>query len=413
VDILAFFSIFVRKIKTNEKPEIIKIMYKVLTLNKIDPQGLSHFPEKIYEVGNDITGPDAIVLRSFNMHAMEMPVSLKAIARAGAGVNNIPIEKCTEKGIVVFNTPGANANGVKELIIAGLLLASRDIIGGIEWAKTLVGQGDQVPALIEKGKSNYGGYEIQGKTLAVIGLGAIGVLVANAAQQLGMDVIGFDPYLSVSQALKLSNKIHVARSVESALANADFVSLNIPQTSETKNFICKDKLKLMKDGVKILNFSRGGLVNGADLSDAIESGKVARYVTDFPDEDVLKMKNVICIPHLGASTEESETNCAIMAVDQLREYFENGNIINSVNFPQVDMERSDGARVVVANRNVPYMVSQITSILSNAGANILNMVNKNRNDVAYNIIDIDQPSLGEDVHEKLLAIEGVFMVRFL
>lgn len=388
-------------------------MYKVLTLNKIDPQGLSHFPNEKYQTGNDVSEPDAIVLRSFNMHDMELPASLKAVARAGAGVNNIPIEKCTEKGIVVFNTPGANANGVKELIIAGLLLASRDITGGIEWAKTLIGKGDQVPALVEKGKANYGGYEIQGKTLAVIGLGAIGVLLANTAQQLGMEVIGFDPYLSVSQALKLSNKIQVARSVESALANADFVSLNIPQTSETKNFICKDKLKLMKDGVKILNFSRGGLVNDADLADAIESGKVARYVTDFPDEDVLKMKNTICIPHLGASTEESETNCAVMAVDQLREYFENGNIINSVNFPQVDMERSGGLRVVVGNRNVPYMVSQITNVLSGEGANILNMLNKNRNDVAYNIIDIDKESLNNSVKEKLLAIEGVFMVRFL
>lgn len=388
-------------------------MYKVLTLNKIDPQGLSHFPESNYQVGSNTADPDAIVLRSFNMHEMELPISLKAVARAGAGVNNIPIDKCTEKGIVVFNTPGANANGVKELIIAGLLLSSRDIVGGIEWAKTLIGKGDQVPTLVEKGKANYGGFEIQGKTLAVIGLGAIGVLVANAAQQLGMEVVGFDPYLSVTQALKLSNKIQVARSVESALANADFVSLNIPQTAETKNYICKDKLKLMKDGVKILNFSRGGLVNNADLAVAIENGKVARYVTDFPDEDVLKMKNTICIPHLGASTEESETNCAIMAVDQLREYFENGNIINSVNFPQVELERSGGVRVVVANRNVPYMVSQITSILGGEGANILNMVNKNRNDVAYNIIDIDLVGMKEEVQEKLLAIEGVFMVRFL
>jgi D-3-phosphoglycerate dehydrogenase len=388
-------------------------MYKVLTLNKIDPQGLSHFPDERYQIGNDLTDPDAIVLRSFNMHDMDLPASLKAIARAGAGVNNIPIDKCTAKGVVVFNTPGANANGVKELILAGLLLASRDIVGGISWAKTLIGQGDQVPALVEKGKANYGGYEIQGKTLAVIGLGAIGVLVANAAQQLGMEVIGYDPYLSVSQALKLSNKIQVARTVESALSQADFVSLNIPQTSETKHYICKDKLKLMKDGVKILNFSRGGLVNDADLADAIEGGKVARYVTDFPDEDVLKMKNTICIPHLGASTEESETNCAVMAVDQLREYFENGNIINSVNFPQVDMERSGGMRVVVANHNVPNMVSQIASILANEGANIQNMVNKNKNDVAYNIIDIDKKEMAEEVKSRLLAIEGVFMVRFL
>lgn len=388
-------------------------MYRILTLNKIDPQGLSHFPKESYAVGDNISDPDAIVLRSFNMHNMELPASLKAVARAGAGVNNIPIDLCTEKGIVVFNTPGANANGVKELVIAGLLMSSRDIAGGIEWAKTLIGQGDQVPALIEKGKSNFGGYEIQGKTLLVIGLGAIGVLVANAAQQLGMDVIGFDPYLGVSQALKLSNKIQVARSLETAMANADFISLNIPLTPETKNYICRDKMKQMKKGVKILNFSRGGLVNDLDLVEALESGHVARYVTDFPDENVLKMKNTICIPHLGASTEESETNCAIMAVDQLREYFENGNIINSVNFPQVDLERSGGMRVVVANRNVPHMVSQITNILGNERANILNMVNKNKNNVAYNIIDIDQKELGEEVKNKLLAVDGVFMVRFL
>jgi D-3-phosphoglycerate dehydrogenase len=388
-------------------------MYKVLTLNKIDPIGLSHFPEENYSIGNEFTDPDAIVLRSFNMHSMELPPTLKAIARAGAGVNNIPVDVCSQKGIVVFNTPGANANGVKELVLAGLLLASRDIIGGVEWAKTLVGQGDQVPSLIEKGKSNYGGYEIQGKSLLVVGLGAIGVQVANAALQLGMNVTGYDPYLSVTQALKLSNKIQVARSLELALGSADFISLNIPLTPETKHYICKTKMGQMKDGVKILNFSRGGLVNDADLAEALESGKVARYVTDFPDEDVLKMKNAICIPHLGASTEESETNCAVMAVDQLREYFENGNIINSVNFPQVDLERSGGMRVVVANRNVPNMVSQIASILANAGANILNMVNKNRNDLAYNIIDIDKTEMGDDIKQSLLAIDGVFMVRFL
>ena len=388
-------------------------MYKVLTLNKIDPIGLSHFPEENYSIGNEFTDPDAIVLRSFNMHSMELPPTLKAIARAGAGVNNIPVDVCSQKGIVVFNTPGANANGVKELVLAGLLLASRDIIGGVEWAKTLVGQGDQVPSLIEKGKSNYGGYEIQGKSLLVVGLGAIGVQVANAALQLGMNVTGYDPYLSVTQALKLSNKIQVARSLELALGSADFISLNIPLTSETKHYICKTKMGQMKDGVKILNFSRGGLVNDADLAEALESGKVARYVTDFPDEDVLKMKNAICIPHLGASTEGSETNCAVMAGDQLREYFENGNIINSVNFPQVDLERSGGMRVVVANRNVPNMVSQIASILANAGANILNMVNKNRNDLAYNIIDIDKTEMGDDIKQSLLAIDGVFMVRFL
>lgn len=388
-------------------------MYKILTLNKIDPKGLGQFPAGLYTISSEEAQPDAIVLRSFNMHEMELPSSVKAIARAGAGVNNIPIDRCTEKGIVVFNTPGANANGVKELVLAGLLLSSRDIVGGVEWARTLIGEGDKVPALVEKGKANFGGNEIQGKVLSVIGLGAIGVLVANAALQLGMEVVGFDPYLSVSQALKLSNKITVARSIESALANADFISLNIPLTAETKNYICEKKIALMKDGVTILNFSRGGLVNDAELEVALNSGKVGKYVTDFPDEAVLKMKNTLCIPHLGASTDESETNCAIMAADQIRDYFENGNIVNSVNFPQVELERNGGLRVIVANRNVPNMVSQIASILGSEGVNILNMVNKNRNDIAYNIIDIDRTELSDEVGQKLRAIDGVFLVRFI
>lgn len=388
-------------------------MYKILTLNKIDPKGLDQFPSDRYSIAGEVADPDAIVLRSYNMHDMDIPSSVKAIARAGAGVNNIPIDRCTEKGIVVFNTPGANANGVKELVLAGLLLSSRDVVGGVVWARTLIGEGDKVPQLVEKGKANFGGHEIQGKVLSVIGLGAIGVLVANAALQLGMEVVGYDPYLSVSQALKLSNKITVARSIESALANADFVSLNIPLTGETKNYICEKKIGLMKDGVTILNFSRGGLVNDADLEVALNSGKVARYVTDFPDEAVLKMKNTLCIPHLGASTDESETNCAIMAVDQIREYFENGNIVNSVNFPQVELERNGGLRVIVANRNVPNMVSQIASILGAEGVNILNMVNKNRNEIAYNIIDIDRSELGAEVGQKLKAIDGVFLVRFI
>ncbi len=388
-------------------------MYKILTLNKIDPKGLDQFPSNRYSIAGEVADPDAIVLRSYNMHDMDIPSSVKAIARAGAGVNNIPIDRCTEKGIVVFNTPGANANGVKELVLAGLLLSSRDVVGGVVWARTLIGEGDKVPQLVEKGKANFGGHEIQGKVLSVIGLGAIGVLVANAALQLGMEVVGYDPYLSVSQALKLSNKITVARSIESALANADFVSLNIPLTGETKNYICEKKIGLMKDGVTILNFSRGGLVNDADLEVALNSGKVARYVTDFPDEAVLKMKNTLCIPHLGASTDESETNCAIMAVDQIREYFENGNIVNSVNFPQVELERNGGLRVIVANRNVPNMVSQIASILGAEGVNILNMVNKNRNEIAYNIIDIDRSELGAEVGQKLKAIDGVFLVRFI
>lgn len=388
-------------------------MFKIQTLNKIDTEGLNLFPLSSYEIASELPNPDAIVLRSFEMHSMELPLSLKAVARAGAGVNNIPIDKCTENGIVVFNTPGANANGVKELVIAGMLLASRDISGGIEWAKTLVGQGDQVPALIEKGKNNFAGQEIQGKTLAVIGLGAIGVLIANAATALGMKVIGYDPYMSVKQALKLSREVIWVEGIQPLLSQADYVTINIPQTAETKGYLNKEKFKMMKPGVRIMNFARGGLVNNNDLKDAIAEGKVACYVTDFPDETTLKMDKVISIPHLGASTVESETNCAIMAVNQTKEFLEHGNIINSVNFPDAEMEMHNEARILVANRNVPNMVSQISAVLGAEGLNIDNMLNKKRGEMAYNIIDVDKPVIDESIREKLLAIDGIFMVRII
>ncbi len=388
-------------------------MFKIQTLNKIDAEGLSLFPLSAYETTSELPNPDAIVLRSFEMHNMELPASLKAVARAGAGVNNIPIDKCTEKGIVVFNTPGANANGVKELVIAGLLLASRDITESIVWAKTLIGQGDQVPALIEKGKNNFAGQEIQGKTLAVIGLGAIGVLIANAATALGMKVIGYDPYMSVKQALKLSREVIWVEGIQPLLSQADYITINIPQTPETKGYLNKEKFKMMKPGVRIMNFARGGLVNNEHLKEAIAEGKVARYVTDFPDETTLKMDKVISIPHLGASTVESETNCAIMAVNQTKEFLEHGNIINSVNFPDAEMEMHNEARILVANRNVPNMVSQISAVLGAEGLNIDNMLNKKRNDMAYNIIDVDRPVIDESIREKLLAIDGIFMVRII
>ncbi|MDX9882704.1 MAG: phosphoglycerate dehydrogenase [Prolixibacteraceae bacterium] len=388
-------------------------MFKIQTLNKIDSEGLKLFPSDQYKITGDMADPDAIIVRSAAMHDMELPLELKAIARAGAGVNNIPIEKCTEKGIVVFNTPGANANAVKELVIAGLLLSSRDIAASIEWCKALIGKGSEVPALVEEGKKNYGGTEIKGKTLAVIGLGAIGVLIANAAQALGMEVLGYDPYISVKQAWRLSRNVKSAESIETLLSHADYVSINIPQTPETKGYINKDKIRMMKDGVKILNFARGGLVNNKDIKEALESGKVSRYVTDFPDEEVLMMKNVIAIPHLGASTEESETNCAIMAVEQVRDYLEKGNIVNSVNFPTAEMERNGGARIVIANKNIPNMVGQITSKLASEGINIANMLNKNKADIAYNIIDIDGSDPSDSLIDKLLSIDGVFMVRIL
>jgi D-3-phosphoglycerate dehydrogenase len=388
-------------------------MFKIQTLNKIDAEGLTLFPLSKYEITSELPNPDAIVLRSFEMHGMELPDSLKAVARAGAGVNNIPIDKCTEKGIVVFNTPGANANGVKELVIAGLLLSSRNIAGGVEWAKTLIGQGDQVPALIEKGKNNFAGNEIQGKTLAVIGLGAIGVLVANAATALGMRVIGYDPYMTVKQALKLSREVTWVEGILPLLSQADYVTINIPQTAETKGYLNKEKFKMMKKGVRILNFARGGLVNNTDLAEAIAEGKVDCYVTDFPDETTLKMDKVISIPHLGASTVESETNCAIMAVNQIKEFLECGNIINSVNFPEAQMETHNEARILVANQNVPNMVSQISAVLAAEEINIDQMLNKKRDNIAYNIIDVDKKVIDESIREKLMTIEGIFMVRII
>jgi D-3-phosphoglycerate dehydrogenase / 2-oxoglutarate reductase len=388
-------------------------MYKIQTLNKIDHEGLQVFPATKYEIANVFPDPDAIVLRSFSMHELEIPSSVKAIARAGAGVNNIPIAKCTEKGIVVFNTPGANANGVKELVIAGLLLASRNIIGGVQWAKTLAEEGDNVAALVEKGKANFGGTEIKGKSLAVIGLGAIGVLVANAAQSLGMKVVGYDPYISVDHAWNLHHDISRAFSIESLLGKADFITLQIPLMAETRGFINAEKLKMMKHGVKILNFARGELVINSDIKAAMESCKVAAYFTDFPDAELLKMDKVVAIPHLGASTNESEVNCAIMAAEQIRNFFENGNIRNSVNFPAAEMERNGGARLLITNKNIPNILSQITTILAQAGINIDNMLNKNKGDIAYNIIDTNNSILSDEIIDKIKSVDGVFMVRAL
>ncbi len=388
-------------------------MYKIQTLNKIDGEGLKLLPLDNYEIASEMTTPDGIILRSFKMHDMELPSSLKAVARAGAGVNNIPIDKCTDKGIVVFNTPGANANAVKEISIAALMLASRDITGGVEWCKTIADKGDEIPALVEAGKKNYGGNEIKGKTLAVIGMGAIGVIVANAAQALGMHVIGYDPFMSVKAALRLSRNVEMASGIETLLTQADYIALHLPQNEKTKGFINAEKIGMMKDGVKILNFARGGLVDNAALKEALEANKIARYVTDFPDAEVLSMKNVVAIPHLGASTQESETNCAVMAANQMKDFLENGNIINSVNFPVAEMERGEGTRILVANKNVPNMVSQISKILADDKVNIQNMLNKNRDEIAYNIIDVNNTSVSKKVENDLKAIDGVIMVRII
>jgi len=388
-------------------------MYKIQTLNKIASEGLAKFPRDDYEIASEILNPDAILLRSADMHEMTLPGTVKAIARAGAGVNNIPVPKMTEQGIVVFNTPGANANAVKELVIAALLFSSRPVIAANKWAAGLSGKGDEIPDLAEKGKSQFVGPEIMGKTLGVVGLGAIGAMVANNAVDLGMNVIGFDPFISVDAAWSLSRAVQKAESLDALLAKADYLTIHVPQTNDTKGFINADKIAVMKKGVRLLNFARGGLVVNKDILAALDSGKVACFVTDFADEELLKNDKVICLPHLGASTPEAEDNCAFMAVDQLRDFLENGNIINSVNFPKTKLDEaipSGGARLCIANKNVPNMVGQITTVLANEKMNIAAMVNQNRADVAYNLIDVEG-EVPSTVIEKLKAIQGVINVR--
>ena len=388
-------------------------MYKIQTLNKISPDGLANFPRDDYEIASEILNPDAILVRSADMHTMDIPASVKAVARAGAGTNNIPIPELTERGVIVFNTPGANANAVKELVIAALLFSSRPVHKAAEWAKGLAGNGDAIPDMAEKGKSQFVGPEIKGKTLGVIGLGAIGAMVANTAIGLGMDVIGYDPYISVDAAWSLSRAVHKAESLESLLSKSDYVTIHIPQTNDTKGYINADRIAMMKKGVRLLNFARGGLVVNADVLAAIESGKIASFVTDFADEELLKNDKVICLPHLGASTPEAEDNCAFMAVAQLRDFLENGNITNSVNFPKCRMDEpvpQNGTRLCIANRNVPNMVGQITTILADAKMNIAAMVNQNRANVAYNIIDVEN-AIDDSIVEKIRAIDGVITVR--
>ena len=390
-------------------------MYKIQTLNKIAPEGLAIFPRDDYEIASEILNPDAILVRSAEMHELELPGTVKAIARAGAGVNNIPIAKCTEKGVVVFNTPGANANAVKELVIAALLFSSRPVHKAADWAKGLTGKGDEIPDLAEKGKSQFVGPEIKGKTLGVIGLGAIGAMVANDAVGLGMNVIGYDPFISVDAAWSLSRAVVKAESLDALLSKADYISIHVPQTNDTKGFINADKLRIMKKGVRILNFARGGLVNNADMIAAIKDGKVACHVTDFADEALLATEGVICLPHLGASTPEAEDNCAFMAVNQLIDFLENGNIVNSVNFPKCKIDGCippAGARLCIANKNVPNMIGQITSVLAGAKLNIASMTNQNRSDVAYNLIDVED-RVSANVVANIKDIDGVIGVRVI
>lgn len=383
-------------------------MFNILTLNKIAKCGLDKLGSN-YAVTDDINAnADGIILRSYKMHDMELPSSLKAVARAGAGVNNIPIDKCTEKGVVVFNTPGANANAVKELVIAGMLLASRDVIGGVEWANTLTG--DDVDKQVEKGKSNFAGNEIKGKTLGIIGLGAIGILVANAADALGMNVIGYDPYLSVDSALKLSRHIHRANTPEEVYAEADFITIHVPLMDATRNTINAEALSVMKDGVVILNFARGGLVNNADIKKAIADGKVKKYVVDFTDSETVNQKGIINIPHLGASTEESEDNCAVMAAEEISDFLENGNILNSVNLPNCSLPNGGAGRITIIHKNVPNVIARFTDALSSV--NISDMINKSRGDIAYTIINTDH-AIPEEAVKKLDDIAEVVRVRVI
>ena len=380
-------------------------MAKVQLLNKISPIGLKQFGAA-YEVGENVTAPDAIMVRSAAMHDMTFGPELKAIARAGAGVNNIPVESCANQGIVVFNTPGANANGVKELAIAALMLASRDIVGGIQWASTLT---TDVAKSVEKGKSAFAGYEIAGKTLGVIGLGAIGGMVANAAKSLGMNVIGCDPYITIDGAWHLSRAIHKAGTYDEIFEQCDYITLHVPATPQTKNMINKDSIAKMKDGVRILNLSRADLVNIADLKEALASGKVASYVTDFPTEESINVKGIVAIPHLGASTEESEDNCAVMAASEIIDFLENGNIKNSVNYPNVSMPRTAAHRVVILHKNIPNMISHISGSLAEQNINIENLVNSSKGDFACTIAETNS-DLTDSVLGNISAMEGIIRV---
>ncbi len=384
-------------------------MKNIQLLNKIAKVGTDNLDPAVYNIGEDVAAPEGIMVRSANMLEMDFNPELLAIARAGAGVNNIPLDKCTDEGIVVFNTPGANANGVKELAVCALLLASRDIVEGIDWVKTLKDD-ENAAKTVEKGKSKFAGCEIKGKTLGVIGLGAIGGLVANIAVRLGMKVVGCDPYLSVDAAWNLNHNITHAATYEDVYKAADYITIHVPATADTKGMINKDTLALMKDGVKIINLSRDSLVKSADMIEALASGKVSRYVTDFATTELIGVKGAILIPHLGASTEESEDNCAVMAAQQLDDYLANGNIKNSVNFPAVSMPRSGDVRVCVLHKNVPGILTQLTGAMADEGLNIENMTNKSRGNAAYTIFDVTG-SVSAAAVEKIAALEDTIRVR--
>lgn len=387
-------------------------MFTIKTLNSIAPAGLARLPAATFAVDNDTETPDGILVRSAKLHDMPLPDSLLAIGRAGAGVNNIPIDKCSAQGIVVFNTPGANSGAVAELTIGGLVLASRNIAAALRWAEGLKGQGDAVGSLVEKGKKQFVGPELRGKKLGVIGLGAIGVQVANIATKLGMTVFGYDPFLSVDGALSLSRLVHRAMDLETIYKNCDYITLHVPQTPETKGMFNEDAFHMMKGGVRILNLARGTLVNDDDMLAALDSGKVACYVTDFPNGKILRGKNVVAIPHLGASTPESEENCAVMAAQELKDYLENGNIQNSVNLPTLVQPWSGVSRLCIIHRNAPGAIASITGVLSKDGVNVANMTNKSKKDYAYTVVDVDS-RIGESVADTIRALDVVLRVRLL
>lgn len=381
-------------------------MHKIKVYNNVSEKVLSHLDESKYTYSADMENYDAILVRSAKLHDVEFDPNLKCIARAGAGVNNIPLDRCAENGIVVFNTPGANANAVKELVICGLLLSARKVVQGANWAKTLEGKEDAA-ALAEKGKANYGGGEIRGKTLGVVGLGAIGIRVANAAEDLGMDVVGYDPYLSVEAALSLSRKVKYVKDLDELLAASDYITLHLPANAKTKGMINADAIEKMKDGVHLVNFARGELVNEADLMVALESKKVETYVSDFVSSNMLHLENAVLLPHLGASTEESEERCATMAVDEVREYLETGNIRNSVNFPNMNVTYEGGHRILLLHKNLPNTLSAILSITD---SNVAKLGNRSKGDYACTILDIDDKPSKEQL-EKLMGIEGMISVR--
>lgn len=386
-------------------------MYNIQTLNKISKYGTDNFDTAKYNVADTIENPDAIMVRSAAMHDMEFGSNLLAIARAGAGVNNIPVDKCAEQGICVFNTPGANANAVKELVIAGLLISSRKVPEAMAWAQGLKGNGAEVGKMVEKGKAQFAGPEILGKTLGIIGLGAIGVLVANAATALGMKVVGYDPFLSVKAALGLDPSVKTVADIKELYAASDYITIHVPYNADTKGTINADSIALMKDGVRILNFARGELADNAAVIAALESGKVAAYVVDFPDDSILGVKNAIAIPHLGASTPESEDNCAQMAALELIDYIENGNIKNSVNYPDAAMNAA-GTKICVMHKNVPAVISALTTAFGEAGINIDNMLNKSKKDYAYTMLDVSG-DVSDTVIEKIKAVEAVIRVRVI